>query len=138
MLYCAGTGPAGKFKKKKVREDAPGSTLRGGPLPYPLTLFDVCCTMAVITKGVIIFMKPREPKVERLVCRVTTKDKVAIEKAAARSGMNLSEYMRACTLTMMVAEFEPHALRVLGSGIAEAVSQLAGKLKMDRRAVAVR
>jgi mobilization protein NikA len=63
-------------------------------------------------------------KTELIMVRLTRSDRTAIEKAAVRSGMNLSEYMRACTLTMMLTELDPHAFRCLGQGISASISEM--------------
>ena len=45
---------------------------------------------------------------------MTPDDKRAIEAAATNAGMTTSEYVRACTLMMMVLDLDPHAVRALG------------------------
>ena len=54
---------------------------------------------------------------------MTPDDKRAIEAAATNAGMTTSEYVRACTLMMMVLDLDPHAVRALGQGLTSAVRQ---------------
>jgi hypothetical protein len=56
-------------------------------------------------------MIKREPRTERMEVRLTSADKRAIERAAAKVDMTPSEYLRASALTMMTLDFDPHALR---------------------------
>lgn len=66
----------------------------------------------------------REPRSELVPVRFTRRDKAAVEKAAAAAGMNTSEYIRAATLMSMALSANPHAIRMLGHGLAELVSEL--------------
>ena len=74
----------------------------------------------------------REVKSDRLELRLTPKDRQAIERAAKRAGMGISEYGRACILTMMVTQLDPHAIEELGKGIAVAAARLVSKLHGGR------
>jgi uncharacterized protein (DUF1778 family) len=75
-------------------------------------------------------------KTENVNVRLSPEDKLAIERAATKAGMTVSEYIRACTLAMMVTEFDSHALKMLVAGVSDAVTELAGKMKLQRKMTA--
>ena len=51
-----------------------------------------------------------------LTVKVTQADAEAIKRSAAKAEMNVSEFMRAATLTMMVLDGNDHALKLLARG----------------------
>ena len=51
--------------------------------------------------------------------RVTPDDKLAIEKAAARLEMSVSEFIRAATLAYMALRMDKHALNAVLTGAKE-------------------
>jgi uncharacterized protein (DUF1778 family) len=73
-------------------------------------------------------MIKREPRTERIDVRVTPDDKEALERAAHKYEMTVSEYMRACTLTMMLLDLDPHAFRAVKRGATEAIKEQFRKL----------
>lgn len=70
----------------------------------------------------------REDKTERMTVRLSVRDVAAIEKGAARAGMASSEYMRACTLTMLLLDLDPHAFKMLGRGMLSSIEDTVQKL----------
>ena len=73
-------------------------------------------------------MVKREPRTERIDVRVTPDDKEAIERAAEKYEMTASEYLRACTITMMALDLDPHAVRTVRRNVTEAAKEKSQKL----------
>lgn len=58
----------------------------------------------------------KQPKSEIVMVRLTPADKAAVEAAAVKEEMSVSEYMRAATLVYMSLRLDRHALRVAVAG----------------------
>lgn len=78
----------------------------------------------------------KELKTQFITVKVTPSDKAAIIRAAERAGMYPSEFMRAATLTVMVAHADPHALKQLLRGAQSLFLSLTDKSIGGRKAVA--
>jgi uncharacterized protein (DUF1778 family) len=61
----------------------------------------------------------RQSKSAFIPVRVTPDDKLAIEKAAGREEMTVSEFMRAATLAYMTLKLDKHALNAVLTGARE-------------------
>jgi hypothetical protein len=72
----------------------------------------------------------KEDRTELITIRVTPRDRRAFEKAAAKDGMTLSEFVRAAALGYMALSLNPHGLRSLAQGIINVVED--GLKKFER------
>lgn len=77
----------------------------------------------------------KQKKTEMMYIKVSPKDRAAIEKAAAKNGMLPAEYIRACTITMMCAEFDGHALRCLAGGLSDAIGEIVSSVRGSKLAI---
>ena len=73
-----------------------------------------------------------EPKTVIVGVRLSPRDRAAIDKAAVKAHMNTSQFMRACTLTMMAADLDGHALRMLAVGISDAATEFVSTLRSKK------
>jgi hypothetical protein len=76
----------------------------------------------------------RELKSVNLTMKITPSDKTAIDRAALRAGMSTSSFVRACTLTVLVSQADPHALRQLLRGATALFMGLTAKYPSGRKA----
>ena len=58
-------------------------------------------------------------KTQMMQFRVADEEKALIEKCARKSGMSVSEYIRACMLMEMMIDGEPAALRIVGKALGQ-------------------
>lgn len=69
-------------------------------------------------------------KTQMMQFRVNDEEKALIEKCAKKSGMTVSEYIRASMLMQMVVDGELQALRIVGRTIGmKAMDALSRRLK---------
>lgn len=66
----------------------------------------------------------REIRSEFMQVMVTPSDRRAIEAAARRAEMSNSEYLRTAALLMLLADADKHAVKALGKGLLNLVSEL--------------
>lgn len=59
----------------------------------------------------------RELRSEKLQVKVTEADRAAIEKAADKEGVTVSEYIRESILLRMVLDRNPHGFKAVGRGL---------------------
>lgn len=65
----------------------------------------------------------RQKKTEMVMVRITPDDKAAIQKAAEKLEMSVSEYMRAATLAYLATGFNKHALNAVARGAIELLKE---------------
>ena len=65
----------------------------------------------------------RSRKTEVIVVKVTPEDKEAMQKAAERQEMNLSEFIRAACLAYMALRMDKHALGAVLTGAQEMLKE---------------
>lgn len=71
-------------------------------------------------------------KTQMMQFRVNDEEKALIEKCAKKSGMTVSEYIRACMLMEMVVDGEFQALKIIGRTIGmKAMDALSRRLKTN-------
>jgi antitoxin component of RelBE/YafQ-DinJ toxin-antitoxin module len=69
-------------------------------------------------------------KTQMMQFRVTDDEKALIEKCAAKSGMTVSEYIRACMLMEMMIDGEIQAMKIIGRALGvKAMDALRRRLK---------
>jgi hypothetical protein len=69
-----------------------------------------------------------DPRTVNIVVRVSEKDHAAIQRAADRHSMSISEFVRAACLTYMAVDADPHALKLLVTGAAAALGEAVQKV----------
>ena len=69
-------------------------------------------------------------KTQMMQFRVTDDEKGLIEKCAAKAGMTVSEYIRACMLMEMMIDGEVQAMKIIGRALGvKAMDALRRRLK---------